>query len=70
MYEIYEKLRTERKMNNHEVALKAKIAPSNLTRWKQGEYKPKYETMVKIANALEVPVSVFYKGVANEDQHS
>lgn len=65
MYQIYEKIRNDRGMNNNEVAMCAKISASNFTRWKQGEYKPKYETMLKIANVLEVPVSVFYEGVAN-----
>lgn len=67
MYQIYEKLRDEREMLDSEVAEKAKISQSNLTRWKKGEYKPKYETMMKIAHALHVPVSTFYKGV--QDDH-
>lgn len=67
MYQIYEKLRDEREMLDSEVAIKAKISQSNLTRWKKGEYKPKYETMMKIASALRVPVSVFYEGVTNDN---
>lgn len=62
MYQIYQRLRDERNLKDFHVSQKAKISPSSFTRWRKGEFHPKYETMLKIASALEVPVSVFYEG--------
>lgn len=70
MYEIYDRLKTERGLKDSQVAKKAEIAPATLSAWKhEGTpkgYTPKYDKLCKIAKALEVPVSVFYEGVANE----
>lgn len=64
MYQIYERLRNERNMTDAEVAKKANIAPATLSSWKHdGEkdygYKPKIDKLIKIADVLKVPVTVF-----------
>ena len=76
MYQIYDRLKKERNMTDYEVAKKAGIATATLSSWKyDGEkaygYTPKIDKLMKIADALGVPVTVFFeKEVANEDQHS
>lgn len=70
MYKIYEALRNERELLDTDVAESAKISQAILTRWKKGTFKPKYETVEKIAKALNVPTSVFYEGVSHESDQS
>lgn len=62
MYKIYEQLRNERELLDSDVAERANISQAILARWKKGKCKPKYETVEKIANALNVPTSTFYEG--------
>ena len=59
MYEKFEKLLEEHSVTAYEVAKQTGIAQSTLTAWKKGEYTPKIETLCKIANYFEIPVTYF-----------
>ena len=71
MYKIYERIRDEKKMTDYEVAKKAGIATATLSSWKydgkkEYGYTPKIDKLMKIADALDVPVTVFFEGVEND----
>ena len=51
-YKDYEKIRNSKGLKDADIAKIAHIAPSTFTDWKQGKSTPKYEKMVKIADAL------------------
>lgn len=65
MYKIYEKLRDERGLSDYAVAKKAEIASATLSAWKhegtKKGYTPKLDKLIRIANALDVPVTVFFE---------
>ena len=58
MYDIYEKVRNERGMTNADVSRLTGISAATLSQWKSGQYIPKAEKLVKIANALNCSVSI------------
>lgn len=50
-------LRTQRSMTQKEVAQKCGMADSAIRKYESGKIKPKFETLIKIAAALNVDVS-------------
>lgn len=64
MYELYAKIRDERGLKDANVAQAVGISRGAMSHWKAGEYKPKYETMSKIANVLGVSVEYLMTGGA------
>ena len=56
MYEIYQKLLDEKGLKNSDVSRGAKVSNMTLSDWKHGKTIPKTETMIKIANYLDVSV--------------
>lgn len=60
MYERYAKLRDENQTNDNRVAKEAGISPVTLYAWKNGEYTPKAETIMKIAKVFGVGLDYFY----------
>ena len=61
MYKAYEKLRNERGLTDHEVALRAGIPQSTIYDWKQRSAKNKnagmsFKNLTKIAQVLEVSI--------------
>lgn len=46
-------LRTEKKITQKQLAEKAGVTPNNLNRIEQGKYSPQFDTLEKIAEALE-----------------
>lgn len=58
MYEIYEKVRNEKGMTNADVSRLTGISAATLSQWKSGQYIPKAEKLVKIADALNCSVSI------------
>ena len=64
MYEIYQQILDKKGLKNSDVAKGAKVSNMTLSDWKHGRTNPKTETMVKIANFLDV--SVDYLTTAEE----
>lgn len=60
MYKKYEKLRDQNHMNDNRVAREAGISPVTLYAWRNGEYTPKAETLLKIAKVFGVGLDYFY----------
>jgi len=55
-YERYASIRDSNNMNDFFVATEAGIAPSTFSRWKAGEYQPKVDKLMKIADVLGCPL--------------
>lgn len=73
MYKIYQKLRDEQNMTDYEVSKKSGVSTATLSAWKyDGEkdygYTPKIDKLIKIADALNVPVTVFFEKGADDDK--
>ena len=57
MYKRYEALRDARKMTDAQVADLSGVAPQTLSAWKLGLYVPKIDKLMRIAEALNVPIT-------------
>lgn len=62
MYSRYEQLKTERGVSDYEVAKATGVAPSTLSAWKKGDYKPKVDKLLAIARFFGVSVETFIEG--------
>jgi len=60
--EKMKRLRESLGMKQKEVAEMLGINSSLLCRYEKGEYQPKYDVLVKLANIYNVPVSYFFSG--------
>lgn len=60
MYNKFLQLLKGKKLTAGKVAAATGINRSTFTRWKNGEFTPKIETLQKIADYFGVPVSYFY----------
>lgn len=60
-YAVYQLARNIKGMTDYKVSQAAGIRPSSLSDWKSGRYTPKYETLRKVANVLDIPVELFLK---------
>jgi len=56
-YERYKKIRDKKGLKDNDVAKRTKISQSTFTAWKKGEYEPKVDKLIKIADALNVSLS-------------
>lgn len=61
MYTKFEQIMNEKGYKKSTVAKGAGIPYSTLTDWQAGRYTPKIDKLQRIADFLEVPVSVFYE---------
>lgn len=59
MYEKFQKLLEERNVTAYEVAKQTGVAQSTLSAWKSGEYTPKVDKLISIADYFGVPLSYF-----------
>ena len=59
MYEIYQILLFVKGLKNADVARATGISNMTLSDWKNDKSKPKLDTMILIANYLNVPVTDF-----------
>ena len=59
MYTKYEKLKDKLGVTDYQVSKATGIAPSTLSNWKNGYYKPKIDKLMKIAEYFGVPISYF-----------
>lgn len=55
-YERYSCIRNARHMTDYEVSKRTGINPSTFTHWKHGDFKPKVEKLLMIADVLECPL--------------
>lgn len=62
MWEIFERLMHEKGVTMYAVARNTGIAPSTLTDWRAGRYKPKADKMRRIADYFDVPVEYLLTG--------
>lgn len=53
-YKKYAKLRDVRAMTDYRVAVEIGVVPSTFSNWKNGDYTPKTETLLKIAKLFNV----------------
>ncbi|WP_322788399.1 helix-turn-helix domain-containing protein [Rummeliibacillus pycnus] len=56
-------LRRERNLTLDELALKTRVGVEKLARYESGEDIPSEQTLLKLSNALEVPVSNLLDGL-------
>ncbi len=62
MYERYCKLKKEKKMSDADIHRATGIAKSTLSDWKKGEYTPKQDKLILIAECLGVSVDYLMTG--------
>lgn len=59
MYDVFSKLLEERNETAYQVAKATGVATATLTAWKNGQYEPKLDKLMLIADHLQVPIDVF-----------
>ena len=58
-YAVYEGLKEAKGVTDYEVAKSADIPTATISEWKQGQYTPKLEKLLKIAVYFDVPLEYF-----------
>lgn len=61
VYQRYASLRDEKGLTDYRVCKDLNINISYMSHWKRGDYAPKVEKMLKIADYFEVPLEYFYR---------
>lgn len=61
-------LRKERNLTLDELSLKVRVGVEKLARYESGEEIPSEQTLLKLSNALEVPVSNLLDGIQKNAQ--
>lgn len=59
MYKVFEELLDKNNKTAYQVAKDTGIATATLSEWKNGNYTPKIDKLLIIANYFGVPVTVF-----------
>lgn len=54
------KFRLEKKLTQKELGDRLGVSQATYQQWEKGKRNPKRETIIKIANALDIPVSFLY----------
>ena len=62
-YEIYAKIRDEKRLKDYTVAKMTGISQSSFSDWKSGRSEPKADKLQKIATSLGVPMEYLMTGV-------
>ena len=57
--EMIKKLRKEQGITQKELANRLGLAPQNIAQWETGKRNPKFETLQKLAAALNIDISNF-----------
>ena len=68
--EKIKQLRKNKKMSQKELAQKTGLSIGSIQGYEQGRYNPKLETVLKIADALEISPNVFYDDLTQEERKS
>lgn len=63
-------LRKNKKISQRELAQKTGLSIGSIQGYEQGRYNPKLETVLKIADALEISPNVFYDDLSQEERES
>lgn len=58
-YRIYSEARDRLGLTDYAVAKKIGCRPSTISDWKRGVYTPKFDKLMKIAAAVEIPAESF-----------
>ena len=53
-YENYEKILKRKNLRDSDIARAAGVRPETLSGWKSGRYTPRVQTLIKIADCLDV----------------
>lgn len=61
MYEKFEKLLNERNVTAYQVAKETGVSTVTLSCWKKGDYIPKADKLLKLAEYFNVPIEYFLK---------
>lgn len=67
MYRKYALLRDERGLTDYAVSKQTGISTATLSCWKNGEYEPKLEKLLLIADFFGVSIEYFLKDTKKED---
>lgn len=59
-------IRKRKGLTQKALAKKSHVSPQLLNRWERGVRKPKYESISKIANALEIDAYLFYENTSDQ----
>ncbi len=59
MYEKYVQLREKKGVTDYRVSTDTGISTATLTSWKKGDYTPKLDKLLILANYFGVPVTYF-----------
>jgi transcriptional regulator with XRE-family HTH domain len=57
------RLRAEARISQEELAFRASVHRTQISLMEDGKRLPRFETVVKLAGALEVPPNAFYEGI-------
>lgn len=68
MYEIFERLLSERGITAYRVAKETGITTATLTNWKKGKYTPKQDKLQKIADFFGVSLEYLMTGKESADK--
>mgnify|MGYP000059504993 FL=1 len=66
--ENIKKIRVDAGLTQKELGERLGITSQSIAQWETGRREPKYQSMVKIADALNVPVSSLY-GISEDNQY-
>lgn len=66
--ENVKKIRVDAGLTQKELGERLGITSQSIAQWETGRREPKYQSMVKIADALNVPVSSLY-GISEDNQY-
>ena len=61
MYERYAKLRADKGVSDADVSRNTGIGKATLSHWKRGDYTPKVESIIKLADYFDVSLDYFYR---------
>lgn len=67
MYEKFKRLLELKGVKPNRVAKETGISATFFSEWKNGDYTPKREKLVKIADYFDVPVTYFYEDDENQN---
>ncbi len=67
---MYAECRKSKRITQEELAKRAGISRTNITRFEGGDYNPSVEMLVKIANAMDMNVNIQLEEIADGERSS
>ena len=68
--QMYTECRKSKRITQEELAKRAGISRTNITRFEGGDYNPSVEMLVKIANAMDMNVNIQLEEIADGERSS